>query len=249
VQFSSLYGARLDEELGSADSTQLFTTTRRKAAVNLGQQEFARLTKCLERRSSLTVTGWTAEYDLTALFPDFMEFAPRGVEFRYTDASSHVTVLAGDDLPRRDPLWLDRYEPGWQVSTYASTTVIQQVPTLWYERLDGGARYLGFWPVPSSGSSAAMKAFVPYCARPTPMTSDTAEPFTVNSSVRSDLRVYHQALVHYAAYRLEKLRRDSDAQKEQMGLFMAYVEQFTQSLRRKGGTALTVARSYFRGRS
>ena len=45
--FSSLYSARLDRELGTDDSTVLFTTARRKAAINEGQAEFADLTECL----------------------------------------------------------------------------------------------------------------------------------------------------------------------------------------------------------
>lgn len=249
--FSSLYTTRLDRELGAADSTQLFTTARRKGAINEAQEEFARLTNCLERRSSITITGWTGEYDLNAVLPgqDFYEWAPRGVEFRYVDASSHVTILTGDDLPRRDPLWLDRYEPGWQNSTYPSTTIVQQLPSVWYERFDGGARYLGFWPLPSSGSSASMEAFVTYQARPAAMTSDTNEPFMVNSSVRLDLRPYHQALVHYAAHQLEKLRRDDEASDRQLQKFLGYVQQYLQALRRKGGTTLTFARSYFRTRA
>ena len=248
--FSSLYGNRLDRELGSADSTQLFTTARRKSAINEAQEEFARLTNCLERRSSITITGWTGDYDLNATSvisgQDFYEFAPRGVVFRYTDASSQIQELSGDDLIRRDPLWLDRYEPGWNVSTWASTTVMQQLPSVWYERLDGGARYLGFWPVPSSGSSASMEAFVTYQARPAAMTSDTNEPFMVNSSVRFDLRPYHQALVHYAAHQLEKLRRDDQASANQLQKFLGYVQQYLQAMRRKGGTSLTFARSYFK---
>jgi hypothetical protein len=247
TQFSTLYGGRLDRELGAADSTQLFTTARRKSAINEAQEEFARLTNCLERRSSVTVTGGTAEYNLNAaaVIPggDFLEFAPRGVVFQYTDASSNVQVLAGDDLPRRDPLWLDRYEPGWQVSTVASS--IMQLPTLWYERVDGGNRYLGFYPVPCTGSSASAKAYVTYQARPTPMTSDTNEPFIVNSSHRPDLRPYHQALVHYAAHQLEKLRRDDQASDRQLQRFLGYVSQYLQAMRRKGGQGLTFARSYF----
>ena len=250
--FSSLYGTRLDRELGSADSTQLFTTARRKSAINEAQEEFARLTNCLERRSSITLTAWTGEYDLnsTVVLPagDFYEFAPRGVAFHYTDASSNIQVVSGNDLPRRDPLWLDRYEPGWQVSTWASTTILAQYPSVWYERIDGSHRYLGFWPLPSSGSSASMEAFVTYQARPTAMTSDTNETFQVNSTVRSDLRPYHQALVHYAAHQLEKLRRDVEASQAQLSLFLGYVAQWQQAHRRKGGEHLTPARSYFRRR-
>lgn len=247
--FSSLYGTRLDRELGSADSTQLFTTARRKSAINEAQEEFARLTNCLERRSSITIVGWTGEYDLNSAAvlsgQDFYEWAPRGVEFRYTDATSNVTVLHGDALPRRDPNWLDRYAPGWDVSTWTSTTVMPQLPSYWYERFDGGARYLGFTPLPSSGSSASMEAVITYQARPSPMTSDTNEPYTVNSSRRFDLRPYHQALVHYAAHQLEKLRRDDQASERQLQRFLGYVTQYLQAMRKKGGTSLTFARTYF----
>ena len=93
-----------------------------------------------------------------------------------------------------------------------------------------------------------MEAFVTYQARPAAMTSDTNEPFMVNSSVRTDLRVYHQALVHYAAHQLEKLRRDDQASDRQFQKFMGYVQQYLQAMRRKGGTTLTFVRDYFRAR-
>lgn len=249
TQFSSLYGTRLDRELGAADSTQLFTSARRKSAINEAQDEWARVTHCTERRSSLTITGGTAEYDLndSTIFPnaDFVEFAPRGVVFQYADASSNVQTVAGDDLIRRDPLWLDTYEPGWQNST-VSTATGAQLPSVWYERFDGARHYLGFWPTPSTGSSATAKAYVTYQARPAAMTSDTNEPFTFNSSVRIDLRPYHQALVHYAAYQLEKLRRDDQASGAQLQMFLGYVTQYLQAMRRKGGQTLTFAKQYFR---
>lgn len=248
--FSSLYGSRLDRELGTDDSTVLFTSSRRKAAINEAQTEFADLTECLQRTAVVTLTGGTAEYDLnsTTVIPggDFARFSAEQVQFRYTDASSIVTVLAGDDLPRRDVDWLNRYEPGWQVSTVASSQ--QQMPQCYYERYDGGARYLGFWPTPSTGSSASMVAHVPYVAVPTALASDTAEPFTVNSSVRIDLRPSHPALVHYAAHQLEKLRRDDQASDRQLQKFVGYVERFKQNARRKGGSMLTYAKAYFRVR-
>lgn len=79
-QFSSLYGNRLDEELGTDDSTVLFTTARRKRAINRGADEFSKLTQCLVRRATFTVTGGTAEYDLnsTQVIPagDFNFFDP-----------------------------------------------------------------------------------------------------------------------------------------------------------------------------
>lgn len=251
MQFSSLYGARLDEELGTDDSTVRFTTTRRKAWINKGIQEFAELTECFIRQSTLALTGGTAEYDLNSTLVlaagDFVRFAKQQVVFRYTDASSNVTTLTGDDLPRRDLDWLNRYAPGWQTSTVASS--VMQVPEYYYERMDGGARLLGFTPVPSTGSSASIDAVVPYVARPPILTSDTSEPYQVGAAVRSDLRDYHMAAVHYAAHQGEKLRRDEQASDRQLQKFLGYVSRFFQNTRIKGGTSLTMARNYFNTRT
>jgi hypothetical protein len=244
--FSSLYGARLDEELGTDDSTVLFTTARRKSAINRGLEEFAKLTECWQRSSTLTITGGTAEYDLSTL-ADFVRLSKQQVEFHYVDASSVETVLAGDDLIRRDIDWLNRYNSGWQSDTTASS--VQQLPTQYYERLDGGARYLGLVPKPCTGSSASAKVVVPYVARPTPMTSDTAEPFSTGAAVRADLRPYHQASVHYAAHQLEKLRRDDAASDRQLQKFLGYVSSWWAENRPKGGRALTQARNYFQRRN
>lgn len=246
MQFSSLYGARLDEELGTDDNAVLFTTARRKAAINKGLSEFAELTECFTKQSTITIAGGTAEYDLNVVITasDFVRFAKQQVEFRYVDASSNETVLTGDDLPRRDIDWLNRYEPGWQQSTVASS--VAQLPASYYERMDGGARYLGFTPVPSTGSSASAKAVVPYVARPPVLTSDTSEPYQVGALVRFDLRDFHQAAVHYGAHQLEKLRRDTEASDRQLQKFLGYVQRFFQNTRKKGGQSLTMARNYFK---
>src|SRR6185369_14687376 len=194
VAFSSLYGTRLDRELGTDDSTVLFTTARRKQAINEGATEFANLTGGLTRWATITGVGGTSEYDLnsttTIAAGDFGGFAKEPVEFRYTDASSNVTLLTGDSLPRRDIPWLDQYRPGWQLSTVASS--ISQVPEFYYVRMDGPAYFLGFTPVPSTGSSASISLRVPYLAEATVMSSASDEPFTFNSSVRQDLSAYHQ---------------------------------------------------------
>lgn len=259
--FSSLYTGRLDRELGTDDSTVLFTTARRKAAINEGQAEFADLTECLQRTATVSMRGGssgvgplslpTAEYDLTSttVIPDgdFVRFSKDQVQFIYTDGSSNVTIITGDDLPRRDVPWLNRFVPGWQQSTTASSAA--SLPELYYQRHDGGASYLGFWPTPSTGPGASAQAVIPYVAAPTPMTSDTQEPFTVAGASRTDLRSYHQALVHYAAAQLEKLRRDDQASDAQMQRFMSYVQRFVAQARVKGGRSLTTARAYFnRGR-
>jgi len=247
TQFSSLYTGRLDRELGTDDSTELFTTARRKAAVNEGIQEFAKLTDCYQRRSTVSITGGTAEYDLntTSVIAggDFARFSKEPVEFHYTDSNGDVTILAGDDLVRRDVEWLDRYEPGWANDTTASS--VQQLPVAYYERFDNGARYLGFYPKPCTGSSASAVARVPYVAQPATLTSDTSEPF----ANRIDLRPYHQGLVHYAAYQVEKLRRDDAASDRQLQRFMGYVQQYLQDLRKRGGQGLSYATAYFRRRS
>ena len=252
--FSSLYGTRLDRELGTDDSTVLFTTARRKSAINEGQEEFADLTECLQRTSTyvLGTGGSVKEFDLnsTVVIPDgdFVRFSKEQVQFVFTDTTGTPQILAGDDLPRRDVEWLNRYVPGWQDSSVAST--VAQLPQMYYERMDGGARYLGLYPTPSTSAGDSAKVIIPYVARPTPLTSDTQEPYTVGSASRSDLRLYHQALVHYAAHQLEKLRRDDQASDRQFQKFMAYVERFKAGMRKKGGQVLTTARNYFnvRGR-
>jgi hypothetical protein len=248
MQFSSLYGRLLDQELGSQDSTVLFTTGRRQAAINDGQREFADLTECLVRQSTIAVSGGTQEYDLNAAAViasgDYTRVAKQGPTFVYTDAGANVTFLAGDDFPRRDIPWLDRYEPGWREASPVSS--VQQMPRCWYLREDGPRVYFGMVPTPCTGSSATAKVLFPHVLYPDPLSSDTQLPFTVNSSARLDLRSYHAALSHYGAHQLEKLRRDEAASDRQLQKFMGYVSRYLQALRQKGGTTLTFARDYFR---
>jgi hypothetical protein len=248
---STLSGRLLTQELGSEDSTVLFTDARREAAIFDAIREFADLTECVIRLSSVTITGGVAEYDLhnssIVASQDFVRFAnDQAVEVHYTDASSHTTYLSGEALPERTVRWLDRHDPGWRDSTAISSGM--QTPTCFYRRVDGGRLYLGFYPVPSTGSSASMKALVPYVAYPSVSTASTHVPFTdTNGNTRWDLRPYHQGLVHYAAHQLEKLRKDDQASDRQLQRFMGYVQRYLQSLRIKGGSAVTFARRYFRG--
>ena len=84
-------------------------------------------------------------------------------------------------------------------------------------------------------------------AYPNVSTASTHVPFTDTSgNTRWDLRPYHQGLVHYAAHQLEKLRKDTQASDRQFQKFLSYITRYLQSMRKKGGTALTYARSYFR---
>jgi len=154
-----------------------------------------------------------------------------------------VTRLSGDDLPRRDVRWLDRYRPGWRSSTVAAG--VSQLPQFYYVTQDGGAYNLGFTPVPSTGSSASAYATVPYIAACPVLVNDGDIPYTFNSSGRVDLNDFHQALVHYGAAQLEKYRRDWDAVKVQMSFFQGYVARYFTGQRKKGGGSLMQAKNYF----
>jgi hypothetical protein len=73
-------------------------------------EQFAELTECYVRWSTLVITSTAAEYDLNTAITatDFVRLAKTPIEFWYTDASSNVTVLSGqDDLPHREVKWLD----------------------------------------------------------------------------------------------------------------------------------------------
>ena len=249
TQFSSLYGSRLDRELGSADSTQLFTTARRKAAINEGIQQFADLTECYR---SVDVNDWASQQTAANLSTsvgtaaDLARLDAEGPVFTHTDTAGNVTIVGGDDLPRVDRAWLTRYRPGWQHSTVSTGTL--QLPSAYYVTQEAGALLLGVHPTPSKGSTGAtLTVRIPYIARPATLTSDTAEPFTdADGNVRADLRIYHQAVVHYAAAQLEKFRRDTQASAEQMQAFMGYVQRYIGASKRKGGQAIALATNYFR---
>lgn len=245
--FSCLTGTLLDLELGSQDSTVLFTTARRQSAIKQGEAEFADLTECLTRESTITLTGGTAEYDLNSTIlngstSDFSRLSNRGLAYAYTDASSNVTWVSGVDLVQRDLRWLDQYEAGWRASTGAYT------PTIYYLKDEGGRMLLGFYPPPSTGSSASAKAVVPYIAQPSASTASTYLLFTVGTSVRTDLIPYHQAAVHFGASVLEKLRKNYEQSDYQLKKFIGYVTRYLQAKAPKGPRSLTFTRSYLADR-
>lgn len=251
TQFSTLWNRLLTQELGSEDSTTLFTDARRQAGVNDGIREFADLTECFVRVSTQTWTGGTLEIDLNnssvITSQDFIRLAAKqSPVVLYTNASSQVTEISGDDLRQVDVAWLNREEPGWRQTTVASS--VMQLPRKFYIRPDGGSLYFGLWPHLSTGSSASAKVLIPYVAKPPVLasTDTTVEPFTVSGASRIDLRPYHQAFAHYAAHQLEKLRRDYQASNIQLQRFTGYVTRYMQEMRQKGGTALTFARKYMR---
>lgn len=246
--FEYLTGSALDQELRSADSTTLFTTARRNQAVNDGAAEFAELTECLLRLSTVTCSCNTQEYNLlsSAILgsTDFVRVAPRGIEYHllssHGGSSARLTQLAGDDFPRRDIEWLNQYDPGWRQST------TPQTPTGYYlDERDGGYR-IGLDRKPDIGSSEVGTLLIPFIARPPVMTSSGDQPFTVGGSVRSDLIPFHIATAHYAAHNLEKLRGDNEASDRQYAKFLAYVNRYFEKVRRRGGATVRLAKNYLK---
>ena len=240
--FSHLWSTALTRELGTDDSTTLFTDARRQLAINDGVLAFAELTECSVRQTTVASSHGIREYNLmsTVNVPgaDFLRLSKQNPEYQFTNDTGTVTYLSGDDFPRRDLNWLNQYSPGWRKSTGGT-------PSAFYLRPDGGAFYFGFDTPPEIDSSESAKVLLPYLAKPAVMTASTDIPFTFGSTWRVDLEPYHQAAVHHAAYELEKLRVNDEGSQRQWQLFLGYVERFLRMLRPKGGQQIRVSRSYF----
>jgi hypothetical protein len=249
--FGHLSSAALFYELGTDDSTRLFTDVRRKLAVNEGIQQFADLTECFTRQSTIVSSHGVREYSLqsTVNIPggDFVRPSKQRPEYHLTSSGSTptITIIAGADFERREVDWLNQYESGWRSSTGGT-------PQYWYERMDGGQRLFGLQPPPQIGSSQSGKVVFPYVAMPPTLTSDTDVPFSIASTasgastgIRTDLDVYHQAAVHYAAHKLEKLRVNLEGSQQQMQIFLGWVERYISDRRPKGGQTIRPGRSYF----
>ena len=244
MNFERLYKDELSIELNNSDTSVLFTSTRRQVAIRDAEEEFVDLTECLTRQSSVTCSCNTAEYALltsTGGSTDFMRIAKQGVEYHLTDSNGRTRTIAGDQFPRRDIEWLNRYSPNWREST---TPV--QMPQGYYIRGDGGDLLIGLTEPPKIGSSETGKLLIPYVTRPATMTSSGVEPFTVAGVSRTDLRTYHKALPHFAAYKLLNLVGDTNEADKRLQTFLGYVARHAQAQRPKGGTHITAGRSYFR---
>lgn len=245
--FEYLYGEGLNRELNSADSNVLFTTARRQQAINDAQEEFADLTECLIRQSSITVSCNTTEYMLLSSgtlggSTDFTRLAKQGPEYRVKSSGSSwswVTWISGEEaFPQRAIEFRNRQDQGWRQSTTPTT------PTGYYLRPDGGNLYFGLDRNPKVGSSQLAEVLVPYVARPAPMTSTGDLPFTVNSTTRTDLTLYHRALPHFAAFKLLPLQGDDEGAQNQLQKFLGYVTRFLQQARPKGGQVVMLGRNY-----
>lgn len=204
MTFLELYGAFLDQELGSSDRTNLFTTAKRKAAILAAELWFVKETACLQTVAPLTLVSGTAEYSLETLIASgkYLELAPKGPEIFITYADATTLQIAGkDDFPRRTEAWLNNSEPGWR-SSPSST------PTCWYERMSGAALLMGVYPKPLITVGDTWLLNVPYVMKPDVMSGDSDVPFTVATVVKTTMEPWHRALGYYAAHDLEKLRKD-----------------------------------------
>jgi hypothetical protein len=245
MNFAALYTDRLDEELGTDDSTRLFTTARRKHAINQGIRQVADLTECYIRESSITCSNGVGEYDVLSTVnttaADFVRLSKQEPEYRIVSSGSSGSTqyVSGKDFRRTTVQWLDEFEPGWRNSTGGT-------PQFYYERVQTGKRLIGLYPPPKVGTSQTAVLRLPYVARPSSLTSDTDVPFKDSSlATRNDFEPYHEAFAHFGAYRLEKLRVQPEQSNAQLQTFLGYVQRWLGALKPKGGTSVKPARSYF----
>lgn len=236
MDFSQLYGTKLDIELASADRTQLFTTERRKEAINDAMLAFVRQTGCTKKYGEIDITDSTEEYNVYDSFTDWIRHMGNP-SIRVT-SGSNIRYYQGRDFPRRSKEELDRLEPSWRSASDAT-------PAAWYLEPNGGELLLGVYPPPDITAGDTWDWIVPYLAKPTTMSLDAAVPFTVGGEVILSLEPYHQGLVHYAAAQLEPLRKNYSGSERQMKLYTSYVAQYLQQQRQDGPDQITMVRSYY----
>lgn len=236
MNFLALYGDELDRELATEDRSVRFTLARRKAAINAGQLEFLKRTECLQRQVSIALVSGTQEYDLEASISDFGWIAKQGIAIAITSGTT-VRYLEGDDLRRVTVERLTVEEPSWRAATAAT-------PLKYYLRRDGGTINLGLHPKPSIAGSDTWAALVPTVVLPADLSADSDEPFTISSNPVRSLRFWHRALVHFAAFDLEKFRKDAQRASGQLQLFEREVLDYLGREKPHGGQTVRLSRDY-----
>lgn len=243
--FSVLYDDALHTELGTNDTAVLFTTARRKHAINEGLRQFADLTECYVRQAAIATTNGTQEFNLNSTSViaagDYRRVASQGPVYQVFSSNGLAQSLGGDDFPQTSVPYLDHAQDGWRSTTAG-------YPSAWYLRSSGGALWFGLDRIVglSTSSTETGQIVLPYVAQPSSMTSDTDVPFTVAGLTRHDLEPYHQGLAHYAAYKLELIRKDKQASQEQLQAFLGYVQRYKDATRPRGSRVVRVAVPYFR---
>jgi len=235
--FSDLYGTELTTELGSADTSQRFTTVLRKRYVNEGQRVFAEQTGCYVKRGTLPLVSGTQEYDLETAFTDYLRPSQTSASLQRVGAST-TSYTEGPDLPYVAEETLNQTRPNWRAESAG-------VPDCWTVRADGGSTYLVLVPAPSVPVAETWSVLVPYVAQPPDMTDDSHEPFG-NATPRTVLRPYHRACVHYAAAMLEKLRKNDQGRELQLKMFAAIVTKYQADQAPRNGGRVRLAVDYRR---
>lgn len=236
MTFVELYTTELDRELGSSQTT-LFTTARRKAAINAAQLEFVKRTECLKRTMSIDLEDETSEYDVSDTAGDFGWLGKIGASIQITDSDDNVRYVQGEDLEETSIDRLNVERPGWR--SFAAST-----PDRYYVDLEGGALNVGVTPAPSIDSGDSWVLSLPYIPIPTDLSSDDDEPFTVLNQPARRLRFWHRTLVHYAAYDLEKFRKDVQRGAAQLQLFEMEVQKYFAAMTPKTGSQVRLIRDY-----
>ena len=244
MEFSTLYSDELTRRLGTDDSTDLFTTARRQAAINAAQEWFILQTGCLWKTAPINLVNGVSEYDLEIEIPDeeFIGLAAQAPDIKIVPSSGDTRYIAGDDeFPRRTEDWLNQEDPGWRAADSST-------PTAWYDRFEAAQFILGITPPPLIASGEVWTLRVRHIVQADTMTADTDEPFTLDGSTKFSLRPYHPALADYATYQLEQLRKGLERSATFLGLAKAQVEDYKASLRTPTGGVLQTQKSYFKGR-
>ena len=239
MTFLELYGEALDIELSTADRTQLFTTTRRKKAINDAMTKWITMTKCAKRKGTIAMVTLTYEYDLLSNFSSFIELDGEPSIKIVSSGGVNTRWVEGDNFIRTDTELLDRESPGWREFTSAT-------PTNWYWRVDNGVNWIGMAPGPDITAGDTWTLYVPYISKATEMTVSGDIPFTFSGNVLSNLTVYHQALAHYAASLLEPLRKGYPAAQRQQTLFAGWVAQYLQDQQQEQPAMISLHRNYYK---
>jgi hypothetical protein len=124
------------------------------------------------------------------------------VSIKIVDANGNIRYIEGDDWTVTTVERLTQEEPGWRA-------VSAGTPTKVYLRRDGGTVNIGLHPAPDITAGDTWTLIVPYVAIPADLSADADEPYTVSSNPVKSLRPWHRALVYYAAFDLEKFRKDT----------------------------------------
>lgn len=244
MTFLELYGTELDRRLGSDDTLELFTNTRRKDAINKAQEWFLLQTGCLWKTAAIPLADGVGEYDLQTLIFDetFIDIAAQSPVIKITRSSGAIEYISGpDSFPRRTMDWLDQEEEGWR-SADAST------PEAWYTRQEGAATIIGVTPPPDIASGETWELQVPYVAQADTMVDDTDEPFTLDTVTKVGLRPWHGYLADYGAYQLEQLRKGLDRSAAFLQLAQAGVKDYLDKVRTPGAGVVMTQKRYFRDR-